>query len=102
MIRRLIEAHIYNAHDDPPDDDVYFWFAECRTPELLVLLAEKYPEIAARISKKRPLLSPAIEGDQAEVRRLLRDEEDREREADRSYWEPLKKQLEEWRLRREP
>jgi len=102
MIRRLIEADIYNAPDNPLDDDVYFWFAECRTPELLISLAEKYPEIADRMSKKRPLLSSAIEGNQDEVRKLLRDEEDREREADRRYWAPLRKQLEEWRFRREP
>lgn len=29
------------------------------------------------------------------------DEEDREKEADRQYWEPLRKQLEEWRLKKE-
>ena len=102
MIRRLIEADIYHASDDPPDDDVYFWFAECRTPELLVLFATKYPKIADRMSKRRPLLSSAIKGNQEEVRKLLREEEDREREADRRYWVPLKKQLEEWRFRREP
>jgi len=102
MIRRLIEADIYKAPDDPSDNDVYFWFSECRTPALLVLLAAKYPEIAARMSERRPLLSSAMEGNEEEVRRLLRDEEDRERETDRQNWRPLKKQLEEWRLRREP
>jgi hypothetical protein len=102
MIRRLIEADIYHAPDNPSHDDLYFWFAECRTPELLVLLSEKYPEIAALSAKKRPLLSLAIDGNREETRKLLRDEEDREREADRRYWAPLKKQLEEWRLRREP
>jgi hypothetical protein len=81
---------------------VHFWFAECRTPELLVLLSEKYPEIASLSAKKRPLLSLAIDGNQEEIRKLLRDEEDREREADRRYWAPLRKELEEWRLGREP
>jgi len=102
MIRRLIEADIYNAPEDPTDNDIYFWFAECRTPDLLVLLAAKYPEIAAEMSKERPLLSDAISGNHEELQRLLRDEEDREREADRLYWEPLKRQLEEWRLRKGP
>ena len=102
MIRRLIEANIYNAPDDPPDNDVYFWFAECRTTELLVLLAARYPEIASRMTPKRPLLSSAIDGNHEEVRKLLRDEEDLEREADRRYWEPLKKQLQEWRFMRKP
>jgi hypothetical protein len=102
MIRRLIEADIYNAPDNPPDEDVYFWFAECRTPELLISLAVKFPEIAGRMSKRRPLLSYAKEGNQDEVRNLLRDEEEGEREADRRYWAPLRKQSEEWRLKREP
>ncbi len=96
MIRRLIEADIYNAPDNPPHDDVHFWFAECRTPELLVLLSERYPNIASLSAKKRPLLSLAIDGNQEEMRKLLRDEEDREREADRRYWAPLRKELEEW------
>lgn len=102
MIRRLIESDIYNASDDPSDSDIYFWFAECRTPELLISLAEKYPQIVVEASKKRPLLSSAIGGDHEKLGRLLRDEEDREREADRKYWEPLKRELEEWRLRKGP
>jgi hypothetical protein len=35
-----------------------------------------------------------------DVERALRDEEERERAADRAYWEPLKKQLEELRRRK--
>ena len=97
MIRRLIEADIFNAPDDPPDVRLSFWFAECRTPELLTLLAAKYPGIATRMAKRRPLLSAAMEGDQELVRYLLREEEEQEREADRRYWGPLRKQLQEWR-----
>jgi len=37
-----------------------------------------------------------------EVRTLLRDEEEREREADRYYWKPLKKELEKWRSMQDP
>jgi hypothetical protein len=102
MIRRLIEADIYNAPDDPPEDKIYFWLAECRTPELLVFLASKYPKIASTISTNRPLLYSVIQGNLEEVRTLLRDEEEREREADRCYWKPLRKELEKWRSRREP
>ena len=101
MIRRLIEADIYNAPEAPPEDKICFWFAECRTPKLLVFLASKYPEIASRMSIKRPLLSSAIQGNQEEVRTLLRDEEDKEMEADRQYWAPLRKELENWRLKRD-
>ena len=102
MIRRLIEADIYKAPDDPPEDKTCFWLTECRTPELLVFLAEKYPKIASRISTNRPLLYPAIQGNMEDVRALLRDEEEREREADRYYWKPLRKELEKWRSRRDP
>jgi hypothetical protein len=50
------------------------------------------------MSANRPLLRSAIQDNREEVQSLLRDEEDREREADRQYWMPLKKELEEWRL----
>ncbi len=102
MIRRLIEADIYRAPDDPPEEKIYFWFAECRTPELLISLSAKYPEIASRMSTNRPLLRSAIQDSREDVQNLLKDEEDREREADRQYWMPLKKELEEWRHRRDP
>ncbi len=101
MIRRLIEADIHAAPDQASDDRIRFWFAECRTPELLVLLAEEYSEIARVMAAIRPLLDFAIQGSRDEVERLLREEEDKEREADREYWKPLRKQLEEWRLKRD-
>lgn len=49
MIRRLIEADIYKAPDDPAEDKICFWFTECRTPESLILLAQKYPEIGPSV-----------------------------------------------------
>jgi hypothetical protein len=101
MIRRLIEADIYKAGDNPDDSEILFWFSECRTPELLISLAGEYPGMAREISKDRPLISSALSGDREELQRMLREEEDREKEADRHYWEPLRKQLEEWRLKKE-
>ena len=97
MIRRLIEANVYRAPNAPSEDKICFWFAECRTLELLISLSAKYPEIAARMSINRPLLRSAIQGNREKVQSLLKDEEDKEREADRQYWMPLKKELEEWR-----
>ena len=101
MIRRLIEADIYRVPDDPSEDKISFWFAECRTPELLISLSAKYPEIAVRVSIDRPLLHFAIQGNREKVQDLLKDEEDKEREADRQYWIPLKKELEEWRHKKD-
>jgi len=52
-----------------------------------------------RIAEQRPLLMTALTGDEAALARLLREEEDGEREADRQYWAPLRRRLE--ALRRE-
>ena len=97
MIRRLIEADMYGASDNPTPEKIDFWLTECRTPELLISLTTKYPALALRLTTKRPLLKAAIEGNKDEIRRLLRDEEDREKELDQKYWAPLKAELETWR-----
>lgn len=99
MVRRLIEADIYRTSGKPSKKKVRFWLSECRTPELLISLATKYPDIASRVAAKRPLLWSAIKGNQEKVQKLLRAEEDRERESDRQYWKPLKTELETWRLK---
>lgn len=97
MIRRLIEADIYRTSENPSQDKICFWLAECRTPELIVSLAARYPDIASHIATSRPLLKSAIDCDKEKVQRLLSDEEGRERELDRQYWNPLKAELEAWR-----
>lgn len=96
MIRRLLETDIYRTSGKPSMEKVSFWLAECRTPEILTSLASEYKNLASIISVSRPLLISAIEGNQAEVQRLLRDEEDREKELDRQYWTPLRLELEAW------
>jgi len=97
MIRLLIEADMYKFSDKPSHEKISFWFAECRTPELIVSLAQKYTDIALSAVKSRPLLNFAIEGNTEEVRRLLREEEDKEKNLDRLYWRPLKDELEKLR-----
>ncbi len=97
MIRRLIESDIVNASEDPPDEQISFWLAECRTPELLVSLANKYKKISNQMISSRSLLKTAIEGNQSELSKLLYEEENKEKELDREYWAPLKKELEVWR-----
>ena len=55
-----------------------------------------------KLTRKRPLLKLARPGNELELATALHEEEEREREADRQYWVPLKKELEElrhWRLR---
>jgi hypothetical protein len=97
MIRRLIEADIYNAPADPPEEQIIFWLSECRTPELLIALVKKYSEPAKRESLQRPLLIQAISGCETEIEKLLHEEEEYERKLDKEYWAPLKKELEIWR-----
>lgn len=101
MIRRLIEADIYRTGKNPSQDKISFWFAECRTPDILVSLAAQYLNIASPMIVNRPLLRSAIKGNQEEIQKLLREEEDRERELDKQYWAPLKDELEKWRLERD-
>lgn len=100
MIRRLIEADIYNSPDNPDRDRIAFWLTECRTPELLISLAEKYPEIASGEVSKRPAAAAALRNRKKEVEKLLREEEDHERELDKQYWGPLKAELAEWRRKK--
>ena len=100
MLRRLVEAH-YAAHrDDPTPGQVAFWLQEGRTSPLLTALAGQYPECAHAAAETRPLLASAIAGDEAALTAALREEENREREADRAYWQPLKKELEQLRHQR--
>lgn len=72
---------------------------ELRTPEFLIRVAREAPASCLRMVETRPLLTAAMAGDEAALARLLRAEEEREREADRQYWAPLRRQLE--ALRRE-
>jgi len=99
MITRLIEAHWTQTPRPAADAAVDFWLRELRTPALLVRLASESPDATRRVAVQRPLLIAALTGDEAGVARLLREEEDREREADRRYWAPLRSRLE--GLRRE-
>lgn len=101
MVRRLVEADIARATDEPGSPRVTFWFRECRTFELLRDLGQRYPRLSKREAVRRPALRAALKGDAARTAALLRQEEDRERELDRRYWAPLKAELERWRLGRD-
>ena len=62
--------------------------------ENLVALTLEHPATARRCLKLRPLLAHAIAGDAAALTVALAAEEQQEREADRAYWQPLRKELE--------
>lgn len=94
MIQRLVEADYATAHGVGSEVQINFWLSELRTPQLLNELAARNPELTARLQPGRPLLKQAAQGDVQAVKAGLAAEEEREREADRIYWEPLKMELE--------
>ena len=94
MIRRLVEAHYFQHRERPTPALVRFWLRECRTPELLVEIARAHRARCLPLTRQRPLLEDAVAGRVADVERALRSEEDAERQRDRQYWLPLRRQLE--------
>jgi len=94
MLRRLLEADYYQHRANPDENRVRFWLREMRTPELLMELGQRHAQWCGELVSPRPLLGAVTAGNFGEVVRALREEEDREREADRAYWQPLKLELE--------
>jgi len=100
MIRRLVEAHYFQHRDHAGRAQVRFWLRELRTPQLLVEVAQQWPELWRAERARRGLLEQARPGRETRLGAALLREERAEREADARYWQPLKAELE-W-LRRAP
>lgn len=100
MLRRLLEAHYFQHRDGPTPAQVRFWMLELRSAELLIETARRHPDACERATRRRPLLQHAARVDQPALEGALREEEAREREADREYWQPLRTELERMRRRR--
>ena len=99
MVRRLVEADYFRFRQAPTPAQATFWLRELRTPALLIEAAASHPGRAGELMAERPLLSPALAGEEPAVAAGLEAEERRERDLDRAYWQPLREELE--RLRRE-
>jgi hypothetical protein len=97
MLRRLVEANFFENQEQPTNAQIRFWLAELRTPQLLVEVARQNPTIAEKFVAKRPLLRLALTGEVAKVEAAMEAEESAEREKDRRYWLPLRKELEKLR-----
>jgi hypothetical protein len=97
MIRRLIETDISRFRENPGEEQLLFWFLDCRTPLMLADLARAHPQTCRSLTSRRPLLGLALSGELAGMEAELRLEEQAEREKDRAYWLPLKRDLERWR-----
>lgn len=98
MLTRLVEAHWFQNRSDATPERIDFWLRECRTPEILFELANRFPTEAAALQSSRPALIHAIANDIENVEEALEQERRGEVVADRVYWAPLRQELE--RLRR--
>ena len=94
MIRRLVEAHYFQHRGKPTTPQVTFWLLELRSPELLIHVARQRVTLCRRLIRDRPLLAAAVAGKGDELEQALRAEESAERERDKRYWVPLRKELE--------
>ena len=94
MIRRLLENHYLQNRNDPSSERVRFWLLEMRTPILLEEVVKQYPAEATKLATRRTALSAALRQDNALLNNMLLKEETEEREKDRLYWEPLRRELE--------
>jgi hypothetical protein len=99
IISLLVSGHYLRNFQSAAPDEVIFWLEELRDPELLQEAVLRFPEESAKVAGRRESVRMARCPDSSldDIRRALRDEEERERAADRAYWEPLKKQLEQLR-----
>jgi hypothetical protein len=97
MIRQLMEAHYFQHHRDSSPTQRKFWLLELRTPSLLIKQAQTHPSLCRQLTPKRPLLAHAASGEDAELERALIAEETAERERDKIYWQPLRRELEKLR-----
>jgi hypothetical protein len=93
MIRRLVEVNYFSNRQAPTKTQIKFWFLELRTPQLLIELARQN-RISPQLLGRRPLLKSVQANNETRVAELLIEEEEKERKADRTYWIPLKKELE--------
>jgi hypothetical protein len=94
MIRELVDTHFQAHQDEATPARVDFWLREARSVPLLQKLATLYPDAWRLAQGSRPLLALAIKGQEESLDKALAEEERIEREADRQYWSPLKKELE--------
>jgi hypothetical protein len=97
VISLLVSIHWRENEHAPRADWIDFWLREARTPELLSELCERFPAEAAALQSQRPLLSLVNAADFEPLRAALDAEVRAVQAKDRAYWEPLRKELEQFR-----
>jgi hypothetical protein len=95
MVARLVERRYLALDSAVPERELNFLLRELRTPELLIEAVQRFPNVAASVV--RPAIQAALAGDADAVERELKLEEAALRARDRAYWEPLKRELEQFR-----
>jgi hypothetical protein len=100
IVERLVEELYFNAGQSATTEDITFLLRELRTPELLIEAATRFPEASRNAAPGRPAVEAAVTGDIEQVRAALRIEQDEAMRRDRLWWEPLKRELEQFRHRR--
>ncbi len=99
MIARLLEANYFANRNNPTEQQITFWLRELRTTSLLIEVAAHFPDECKRETSNRELLLYAVAANEPALEEALKEEEEKQREADRRYWQPLKDELQ--RLRSE-
>ena len=97
MIASLLETHYREFKDQPNAEQIEFWLQESRSAERLVELAHTYPVQTQALLAQRPLLALAVARDVDGLRLALDTERQAVQALDRAYWEPLRRELEEYR-----
>jgi len=94
MLKRLVYNDIIIRKYNAPKGHILWWLEECRDPDLLIELVNKYPKLSEECLTRRPLLKSVISSKTEKLAAELQDEELWERQKDKKYWAPLRKELE--------
>lgn len=92
MLTKLVDNDIFIT-EKPDKEKIKWWFKECRSIENLEKLCITYKSVAEECTIQRPLLKYVL-NDKQKSADLLKQEELEDREKDKKYWLPLRKELE--------
>ncbi len=98
IIELLVNIHIQENLAAPRADWIRFWLCECRSPAQLVALAGHFTDECQALTTTRSLLVHALTGDQTALLVGLDAEMRAEQNADRVFWEPVRRELEAMRF----
>ena len=98
VIEMLVNIHIQENLAAPQPEWVRFWLRECRSPAQLLALARLFTAQCQALTMTRPLLAHALDGDQTMLLAALDAEMRTEQNADRIFWEPVRRELETMRF----